>query len=865
MSVSSGVLAGHRSVVPRTGPGRGDRRPALNDSPPAGVTLYMRDTLWQDLKYAARGLRRQPAFATAVVLTLALGIGANSAMFAIVDRMLFRPPPMLIDPANAHRVYFYSTSRGTENISGSYQYARYIDLATLTSSFSRTAGYSNRKFAVGVGEAARDMQIGVVSASFFSFFKAPPALGRYFTASEDSVPAGSPVAVLSYAMWETNYGSKRDVLGTKIQIGPTIYTVIGVAPSGFVGLWPDQPPAAFIPITNYAASSGNTFKQVWWKTYNWGWMSMIAQRKPGVSIAAANADLSRAAQTSYRQMLLTNPRNSPIELAKPHASIASILAERGPKETSTAKVATWVAGVSFIVLLIACANVANLLLARALRRRREIAVRLALGVSRSRLLSQLLTESVLLAVLGGIAGVFVAQWSGGILRAHLLPKTTPDAVLRDPRTLLFAGGAALCVGLLTGLAPALQATRSDVAGDLKAGSREGTYHRSRTRTVLLVLQCALSVILLVGAGLFVRSLRNVQSVRLGYDTEPVVMVDLNMRGVQLDSTAKRELRERLMATVKATPGVENASYMNASPFWSYWNTYLFVDGIDTVARLGEFDLNAVSPGYFATLGTRVIRGRGFTDDDRAGARRVAVVAEAMGKRLWPGKDPLGQCIKVNADTMPCTYVVGIAEDIKSSHLAEETNYYYYLPYEQNPGTPLPGLFVRVHGNAGEYLEAIRRRLQREMPGAAYVTTTPFRDVLSAQMSSWNLGATMFAAFGALALVLAAVGLYSVIAYNVTQRTHELGVRIALGAQTADVIRLVASDALKLAAAGVAFGAGTSLIAAKWVKPLLFNESARDPAVIAVVSVLLVSVAAAASWAPARRASRVDPQVALRTE
>src|SRR5262249_13835739 len=231
----------------------------------------------------------------------------------------------------------------------------------------------------------------------------------------------------------------------------------------------------------------------------------------------------------------------------------------------------------------------------------EIAVRLALGVSRSRLLSQLLTESVVLAVLGGVAGVFLAQWGGGILRIHLLPKTSPDAVLRDPRTLLFAGGAALGVGLLTGLAPAFQAARSHVAGDLKAGSREGTYYRSSTRTVLLVLQCALSVVLLVGAGLFVRSLRNVQSVRLGYDTQPVAMVDFNLRGLKLDSTATRELRERLMATVKRIPGVENATYMNAVPFWSTWGTSLFVQGIDTVARLGEFDLNAVSPGYFGTL------------------------------------------------------------------------------------------------------------------------------------------------------------------------------------------------------------------------------------------------------------------------
>ncbi|HEX3866435.1 MAG TPA: ABC transporter permease, partial [Gemmatimonadaceae bacterium] len=439
----------------------------------------MRDSFWQDLKYAARGLRRQPGFTAAVILTLALGIGANAAMFAIVDRMLFRPPPMLIDPGTAHRIYFYQSFRGKERASGGYQYARYVDLSTLTSSFSRTAGYTERKLAVGVGDAARDMQIGVVSASFFGFFDAPPLLGRYFTAAEDSTPAGSPVAVLAYALWETIYGSKRDVLGSKIQIGPTIFTIIGGAPKGFVGLWPDQPPTAFIPITNYAATSGNSFKQLWWKTYNWGWMSMMARRKPGVTIAAANSDLTRAGQTSYRKQLIDSPRNSPLEIAKPHAVAASILSERGPDESSLAKVATWVGGVSVIVLLIACANVANLLLARAIRRRREIAVRLALGVSRTRLLSQLFTESIVLAVFGGIAGMLIAQSGGALLRARLLPNMKGgDAVYHDGRTLLFAGAAAVVVGLLTGLAPVIQATRSDLTGDLKAGSREGTYHRS---------------------------------------------------------------------------------------------------------------------------------------------------------------------------------------------------------------------------------------------------------------------------------------------------------------------------------------------------------------------------------------------------
>jgi predicted permease len=415
------------------------------------------------------------------------------------------------------------------------------------------------------------------------------------------------------------------------------------------------------------------------------------------------------------------------------------------------------------------------------------------------------------------------------------------------------------------LAPALQTRRANLSDDLKAGSREGTYHRSRMRIALLVLQCALSLVLLVGAGLFVRSLSNVKSVRLGYDPDPVVMVDLNMRGLQLDTAAKRELRERLLSVATTIPGVEAATFTNAAPFWSTWNTSLFIAGIDTVERLGEFDLNAVSPAYFTTMGTRVIRGRGFTDDDRTAAQKVMVVGDAMGKRLWPGRDPIGQCVKLNADTMPCTYVVGVAENIKSSHLAEETNFYYYVPYTQNPGTALPGLFVRVHGIAGDFLEPIRRRLQREMPGASYVSVTRFSDILASQMASWNLGATMFAAFGALALILAAVGLYSVIAYNVAQRTHELGVRVALGAQAADVIRLVVGEGLRLVVAGVVLGIIAALGAAKWVKPLLFAESPRDPTVVLLVSSLLVVVALVASWMPARRASRVDPQIALRSE
>jgi len=837
----------------------------------ARVQLRMTfESLRQDLKYAIRGLRSKPGFTIAVVTTLALGIGANAAMFGIVDRLLFRPPPLIKDPETAHRVYLYSTFRGKERASGGGQFARFQDLARWTKSFTYVAGYTQRDLAVGVGDAAREMHVGVVSASFFKFFDAPPRLGRYFVEDEDKPPAGAPVAVLSHSMWQTQFGARPDIVGSKMQIGSVLYTVVGVAPEGFVGLWPDKPPAAFIPITSYGgATASQVFRgpkapKEWWTTYSWGWMSTIVRRKPGVSTEAANADLTQAYVKSYQSQVVEQTRSAPINLARPHAIAGSILAERGPNESPTAKVATWVGGVSVIVLLIACANVANLLLARALRRRREVALRVALGVSRWRLLSQLLTESVLLAVLGGVVGILIAHWGGAALRAGLLEQSEAAGGLKDPRTVLFTALAAIIVGLLTGLAPVLQSRRVDLTGDLKSGAREGTYHRSRTRVALLVLQGALSVVLLVGAGLFVRSLRNVQSVRLGYDVDPLLLVNLNMRGMALDSAHTVELRLRLQQTATTIPGVENASLQAAVPFWSTWSQSLYVQGIDTVGKLGQFDLNAVSPQYFATMGTRIIRGRGIQEQDLPNAPRAMVVSESMGRVLWPGKDAIGQCIKVGSDTMPCTYVVGIAENIKEQSLSADSGFYYYMPAMQfNPTQG--GLLVRVHGDANKLKETVRRGLQREMPGASYVTLTPFSEIIGSQTRSWHLGATMFAAFGGLALVLAAIGLYSVIAYNVTQRTHELGVRVALGAQSANVVRLVVSDGLKLAAIGVAIGGASALWAAKWVKPLLFDVSPKDPWIFATVAATLIAVAVAASWVPAQRAARVDPNVALRAE
>ncbi|HMA39093.1 MAG TPA: ADOP family duplicated permease [Gemmatimonadales bacterium] len=822
----------------------------------------------EDLRYAVRGLKSRPGFTVAVVLTLALGIGANTAMFSVVDRLLFRAPPLLHDPALVHRVYLARSYRGEEFTGDGVQYARYVDLTNETRSFARTATFTERRLAIGEGTDSREMQVGVVSAGFFGFFDAPPVLGRYFTTTEDAPPNGAAVAVLGYGFWQTRYGGRRNVLGQTLRIGASLYTVIGVAPRGFAGLWPGQPPAAYIPITTYGAELAANLRlrgETWWTTYHWTWASMLVQRKPGVSLEAANADLTTAYLKSYRtQDAADHGGMTPIAVARPHAIAASVLSERGPNQSSEAKVATWITGVALVVWLIACANVANLLLARALRRRREIAVRLAMGVSRARLATQLLTESLLLALLGGTAGVLVAQWGGAVLRAALLRDTSGAAVVTDPRTLLFAGSVALLAGFLTGLAPILQTRRADLTQDLKAGEREGAVHRSRTRATLLVLQGALSVVLLVGAGLFVRSLRHVQQVHLGYDADSVLIVDLQMRGMHLDSAQSVTLLRRLLDESRSIPGVSHVSRQVTMPFWSSWNTDLHVAGIDSTERLGEFELNAVSEEYFATMGTRLLRGRGISDQDVAGAPGAMVVSEAMARTLWPGREPLGECVRVGADTAPCTAVVGIAENIKSRSLGADPGLFYYLSSAQF-SPDVGGLFVRMRGDAAHAKETVRRSLQPLMPGASYVTVTPLADVLGSQTQSWELGATMFTVFGLLALALAAIGLYSVIAYNVAQRTHELGVRSALGAQLGDLVRLVLTDGMRLALVGIVLGSGIALIVGRWAQPLLFEQSARDPAVFAGVAVLLLAVAALACFIPARRAGRVDPMRALRSE
>jgi predicted permease len=821
------------------------------------------DHVQQDMRYAVRGLRRSPGFAFGVIATLALGIGANAAMFGVVDRLMFRPYPMLRDPSTVNRVYLRWSSRETVRTASWTQYTRYLDLQRWTTSFTKFAAFFPVTRSIGNGEGTREREIAAVSASYFEFFDARPALGRFFAPDEDVTPVGAAVVVLGYAFWQNEYGG-RDVIGEPLQIGDRTFTIIGVTPEGFTGVTEGRPRAAFIPITTFAGNQPGEDGSTYYTGYGWGWMEMIVRRRPDVSEDRASVDLSAAYVRSWNQEREYDPGQTPVEIARPHAIAGALKTAAGPDPGLEARTALWVSGVALIVLLIACANVANLFLGRALRRKREVALRLALGVSRRRLAAQTMTESLVLALAGCASGIVVAQVGGRTMSALFL-RSPEFSLLGDTRTLVVAVAAALLAAVLTGVVPAMLATRADLAGALKAGAREGTYHRSRTRTALLVAQGALSVALLVGAGLFVRSLDRVRDMRMGYDAERIVMVRHELRGMVLDDSATLALRRRMLETVQSLPGVEKAAFVSSVPFWSTSSTGLFVAGIDSMGRLGSFTYQQGTPDYFATMGTRMLRGRAFGPEDRAGTQRVAVVSEGMANALWPGKEALGQCMRVSADTMPCTTVIGIAEDAVQSNFTDRDRFRYYLPLEQF--RPMRGtyLMVRTRAAPATRSEGIRVALQRLMPGQAYVTAAPMEELVDGRRRSWQIGATMFVAFGGLALVVAAIGLYAVIGYNVAQRMHEIGVRIALGAKSSDVVRLVVGQGIGFALAGVLLGGGLAFFAASWVQPLLFQQSARDPVVFGGVALLLVLVAALASSAPAVRATRADPNRALRTD
>ncbi|HVE36542.1 MAG TPA: ADOP family duplicated permease [Gemmatimonadaceae bacterium] len=828
------------------------------------------DVVVGDLRYAARGLRRAPGFTTTVVVTLALGIGANAAMFGVIDRLMFRPFAYLRDPATVNRVYLQSTYRGRTTTSTTFPYRRFLDLSRMTSTAAMVAAESQWRFGVGEGEATRIRHVAGVSASYFDFFDATPVVGRFFGRAEDVPPVGAAVAVISHELWTTDFG-RRDVIGRRLKVGMIPYTIIGVAPPGFRGTAEAAPPDVLVPITTIPSNLGSWAQSSYLADYRWDWTEVLVRRKAGFDAASLGRELTSAYVASRASARAINPRVLPDSLVHPLGIAGPVKSAAGPDAGMESRVLLWVAGVALLVLAIACANVANLMLARVLRRKREITVRLALGVSRGRLVAQLVTEALLLALLGGTAGIVAAQWGGVAIRRLLLPEGSDFNLATDWRTLAVAFVCALAATLATAIGPAILATRTDLAAALKAGPREGTLGRSRARTALVVAQGAMTVVLLVGAGLFVRSVIRVEALPLGYDAHPVLEVVLDFRGFKMDSAQSAATRRRLLAAARVLPGVVGASQINSYPFSTNTGD-LRIDGIDSIQALGRFNFQIVSPGYFDVMQTRILRGRAITEADRDGAQLVAVVSEAMARALWPGRDPLGRCMHVGLGEHPeatsarCTTVVGIAENSAQQDLVDDPRFMYYIAAEQFAPAGLSSMLVRVAApDASSHLEAVRRALTREMPGDGFVVVRPLQEVVDDHMRSWRLGATLFVAFGALALAVALVGQYGAISYQVTQRMHELGVRAALGARSRDVVWLVTWQSVRTGAIAVIIGLAVASSAARWVQPLLFRQSATDPLTYSIVAAGMVFAALLASALPATRAMRADPCTALRAE
>lgn len=825
----------------------------------------------RDLRYAGRGLIRSPGFTLSAVITIGLGIGANAAMFGVIDRLMFRAHPYLRDADAVRRVYIQTDYQGRRNTNTVFPYTRFLDLTTDQAAIADAAAMTERRIAVGTGDASRVRKVAGVSASLFRFFEAPPALGRYFSADEDQRPMGQFVVVLTHAMWQNDFAGDDAVIGKTLKIGTHDHVVIGVAPPKFVGTVAGDAPDIFVPITTIPANIERSSADTYWTQYNWDWTEILVRLKPDVDEATANAALTTALIRSRANARAINPRVLPDSVVHPRVVLGAVKSAAGPDPGAEAKVLLWVMGVAAIVLLIACASVANLQLARVMRRRHELTVRLALGVSPMQLSAQLLTENLLLALLGCVAGLIIAQWTGTAIRGVLLPESGPFEMTDDWRTMALALGCAVLATVLVSVGPLLLARRTDLATMLKGSARDGGTRRSRLQTTLLTLQVAFSVVLLVGAGLFVRSFANARAVPLGFDVRPVVEVAADLRGQDMSADHRIALRNRLLQVAQAVPGVEAATAVNSRLFGT--NTgWLQVPGIDSVAALGRFTFQVTTPSYFRVMRTPIVRGRAFDDSDRLGAPRVAVVSSSMAEALWPNENPLGKCLQVAFGPQPpatygdCTTVIGVAQNSAQVNITDDPRFMYYMPVAQQEGWALLTLLVRGTGTDAKALqEPVRRALTAAMPGDGLVVVRPLQELVDGQLRSWRVGALLFVAFGGLAFVVAVVGLYGVISYGVAGRRHELGVRVALGASTADVMRLVVRDGVLLAVVGSAIGVALALVASRWVQPLLFEQSASDLRVYAVVGLVMLLVAIVASLLPARRAARVDPAQALRAE
>jgi predicted permease len=823
-------------------------------------TQWIED-LWSDLRFAARGLARAPGFTLVVVITLGLAIGANASMFGVVDRLLLRPPAQipLADEIRRVTVARWIGDQLTDPWDA-VSYPSFRALRDDARSFAAVAAVSHENMSTGTGAEALPIRAVFATGQYFTMLGTRPALGRFFGEEDDREPTGSPVVVVSHAFWRNSMGARPDAPGQTLRLDGRPYEVIGVAPAGFTGT-ELTPVDVWLPFNAAGPFTYGTDGD-WRVNQGWQFINIHVRLKAGVNETAAATDAMRAYQNIQDPARVYEKRAVPM--------LGSLIAARTPgaSEGSDARVAAWLFGVAAIVLIIACANVANLVLARGVRRESEMAVRLAIGGSRWRLMRMLLTESVLLAGLGAGGGLLLARWGGDVMRGILLPGVAWEASGGEGRVLAVTALATIFAAIVASLLPMTRAGRTTLVGALHGASRRVGASSLRLRTGLLLVQTTLCTALLVGAGLFVRSLERVSNLDFGIATDRLLNIRVDLGAAGVPPEQQQSFYHDAVQRLRVVPGVRAAGAMQGVPFGSNSAEGIKVPGIDSLRDDlpgGGPYFFRVTPGALEALGVRLLRGRLFTEADGPNGQPVAIISDLMARHIWPGEDALGKCFMAGEDVR-CREIVGIVADLHRQEIEEAPFMLYFTLVDQQRPVATPGhLLVATTGRPELLVEPVRRELQALRGDLPYVSARPFEELIAPQKRSWRLGATMFSVFAGLSLLIAAVGLYGVLSYLVSERTRELGLRAALGATPGTLLEMVVRSGLASALVGVLLGLGIVVVVAGKLGSLLYRTSPRDPAVLAAAGFVVVVVALAASIVPGLRATRVDPMQALRTE
>ena len=818
------------------------------------------ETLLQDIRYGARMLIKNPGFLIVAVITLALGIGANTAIFSMVDAFLLRPLPVK-DPAQI-TVLAFQQKQG--NFLTQFSLADYRDIRDQsTGVFSDVFAYQFGLDGLSVDGKADRVMTNYVTGNYFSSLGLKPALGRLILPSEGDVPGADPVMVLGYSYWQTRFGGDPGIIGRKVSVDGQPITIVGVAPKDFVGVYPILSVQGYLPM-GMATIAGNpsdfmTNRQI----RN---VPILARLRPGTSIQQAQAALAVISQRLAQEYPETHKNLS-------MRAFRELEARPNPDPNHTVFVVGGLfLGLAVMVLLLACVNVANILLVRSTVREREMAIRAALGAARIRMIRQLLTESVLLALLGGVAGVLLGYWGSSALGSVNVQTDLPihfDFGF-DWRIFSFATAAALLTGIIVGIVPAVRASRGNLSAILHEGGRGVVGGKNRLRSALVVVQVAGSLMLLIIAGLFTRSLAQAQRTDLGFKPDHVLNLIMDPNEIGYNQSQTRDFYKNLLQRVRALPGVVSASTANATPM-GYYNNFdsLAIEGYQPPpGQPAPASLyNTISTDYFPTMGVSLLRGRNFTEADDENGQYVAIVSEAMAKQFWPDKDPIGRQFQMTTDPKHSLVIVGVAKDIRFNGLTGPFSPMFYAPYLQHQnGNSLQALQLRTAGAPETMIPEVEHAIESlapQLPVFDVQTMTQALNTLNGLLF-YKIGAVLAALLGMLGLVLAIVGVYGVVSYAATQKTHEIGVRMALGAQPADILKMVFREGLLIVGVGLLVGIGGALAAGQVVGSFL-TVSPRDPVTYAMVTALLLIVALSACFIPARRAMRVDPMVALRYE